>query len=227
MIWRFSDDRNCEPIMNRTHIVWLACMVGISWGTRAGGQDALFDQPKHILLYADKPAAADEVDFRALVTQAETQLRLAGFTVKSGSTAEFAKDKSEWIERIKRASKEEAKTLADQLAKAHPPGTTVNLAISMARFGDKDKSFIYVVEILVPGTALIPTDNSPLEIEMKDGEGQPITPLPHGNKVHYATVWLYKSSGQYGVGDWKSITDRAVSQIDEFVNAYRTQNRRQ
>jgi hypothetical protein len=144
--------------------------------------------------------------------------------VQSGSSAEFAKDKSDWIERIKRASKEEAKTLTSQFAKAHPPSTKVNLAISMARFGDKEQSFIYVVEVLVPGAALIPTDNSPLQIEMKDGDGQSITTLPHGNKVHYAIVWLFKSSGRYGVGNWKGIADGAASQIDEFINEYLKQN---
>jgi hypothetical protein len=210
--------------MSRVRILSLVCLIGIGRIDRVTGQDTLFDQPKQILLYADKPASADETDFRTLVTQTETRLRLAGFTVQSGSSADFAKDKNHWIERIKRASKDEAKTLADQFAKAHPPSTTVNVAISMARFGDKQQSFIYVVEVLVPGTALIPTDNSPLRIEMKDGDGQPVTPIPHGDKVHYAVVWLFKSSGRYGVGDWKGITDGAASQIDEFITEYLKQN---
>ena len=168
--------------MIRTHILSLVCLIGVGWIGRVAGQDTLFDQPKHILLYADKPALADEAGFRALVTEMEKRLGLAGFTVQSGSSTEFAKEKSDWIERIKRAPTEEAKSLTSQFAKAHPPSTTVNLAISMARFGEKQKSFIYVVEVLVPGTALIPTINSPLTIEMKDGDGQPVTPIPHGGQ---------------------------------------------
>jgi hypothetical protein len=209
--------------MKSSRFSLLFLFIGSGLVSRVVAQDTLFDQPRNIQLTTNKPDLVSEADYRALVTQAEIRLRLAGFTVQSGSTAEFATTRKEWEEKLRQAPKENAKAIAEQYSRANPPATNVILGISMARFRDKEQAFIYETEVTVLGGALLPTVSSPLQIEMKDSDGRPIL-NPAWAKVHYAVVWLFKSTGRYGVGSWNDISNSALPAIDEFINDYLKEN---